>query len=198
MRQASTDAEACIPHACLTVVEVFLMSKVRTLALGALLAVGFAGVAAAQTPTAPRNRADSGQSRRGDRAGFRRGNEGFAFGRDLNLTDAQKAQIKAIRQKYQPQNEALRAQAKPFMEAARAARQKGDTAAVRSNMEKARQVMQGGQSIRAQETAEIRNILTADQRTKFDARQKEMADRRANGGHRRGGKRGAVAPAAKS
>src|SRR5438270_1895663 len=147
MARASTDAEACIPHACLTVVEVFLMSKVRTLALGALLAVGFAGVAAAQTATAPRSRADSGEFRRGERGGFRRGNEGFGFGRDLNLTDAQKAQIKAIRAKYQPQNEALRAKAKPFMEAARAARQKGDTAAFRSNMLQARQVMQGGQSV---------------------------------------------------
>jgi len=117
---------------------------------------------------------------------------------DLSLTDAQKAQIKAIRQKYQPQNEALRAQAKPFMDAARAARQKGDTAAVRSNMEKVRQVMQGGQSVRAQETAEIRNVLTAEQRTKFDARQKEMADRRANGGHKGWGRKGAGAPPAKS
>src|SRR5204863_986583 len=105
------------------------------------------------------------------------------------------AQIKAIRQKYQPQNEAARAQAKPFIDAARAARQKGDTAAFRSNMEKARQV---GQSVRTQETAEIRNVLTAEQRTKFDARQKEMADRRANGGHKGWGRKGAGAPPAKS
>jgi Spy/CpxP family protein refolding chaperone len=162
-------------------VEVFFMSKVRTLALGAMLAVGFAGVAAAQTPSAPRARADSGQFRRGDRAGFRRGNEGFAFGRDLNLTDAQKAQIKAIRTKYQPQNEALRAKSKPYMDAARAARAKGDTAAVRSNMLQARQVMQGGQSFHTQELAEIRAILTPDQQAKFDAHQKEAADRRAKG-----------------
>jgi Spy/CpxP family protein refolding chaperone len=111
-----------------------------------------------------------------------RGEEGFGLGRDLNLTDAQKAQIKAIHQKYQPQNQALRDQAKPFIDAARTARQNHDTAAVRSNMEKVRQVMQGGQSIRTQERAEIRGILTADQQVKFDAREKQMAERRAKGG----------------
>jgi Spy/CpxP family protein refolding chaperone len=66
------------------------MTTVRTLALGALMLVGVAGVSAAQTGT-PR-RPDAGEFRRGP--GGRGG-----FGRDLNLTDAQKAQIKAIRQK---------------------------------------------------------------------------------------------------
>lgn len=166
------------------------MSKVRTLALGALLAVGVAGVSAAQAPSAPRNRADSGSFRRADRAGFRRGNEGFAFGRDLDLTDAQKAQIKAIRQKYRPQNEALRAQAKPYVDAARAARQKGDTAAFRSNMLKARQIFEGGKTTRTQELAEIRAVLTPAQQAKWDARQKAAADHRGKGkkgwGHRKG------------
>ena len=166
----------------------------RTLALGALMLVGVAGVSAAQSTTVPQNKPDSGYYRRGHRGGGEmRGRE---FGRDLNLTDAQKAQIKTIREKYKPQNEALRAQAKPFMEAARAARQKGDTAAFRSNMEKARQVMQGGKSIRTQEMVEIRNILTPAQQAKFDAQQKAFAERRANGGKRGWGKKGA--PPAKS
>ena len=105
------------------------------------------------------------------RSGPGGGREGRGFGRDLNLTDAQKTQIKAIRQKYQPQNEALRARAKPFMDAARTARQKGDTAAFRSNMEKAHQVMQSG-SYHTQEQAEIRAILTPEQQAKFDAHAK--------------------------
>jgi len=166
------------------------MSSVRTLALGALMIVGVAGVSAAQSTTTPPTRAP----RSGQFQGRRGGGE---FGRDLNLTDAQKAQIKTIRAKYQPQNEALRAQAKPFMDAARAARQKGDTAAARSNMEKAHQVMQGGQSFRTQENAEIRAILTPDQQAKWDARQKNMAER-GKGGHKGWGKKGKTAPAAKS
>ena len=182
------------------------MSTVRTLALGALMIAGIAGVSEAQASSStPRTRADSGWHRRGPAgAGHARGERGgrgeFGFAKDLNLTDAQKAQIKAIRQKYQPQNQALRERAKPFMEAARAARQKGDTAAVRSNMLKAREVMQGGQSIHTQENAEIRNVLTADQRVKFDAWQKQMADRRAKDGVRGGkgfGRKGGAGRAGK-
>jgi protein CpxP len=165
------------------------MSSARTLALSALMLVGFAGVSAAQS-TVPQSRPDSGFHRRGPRAGgeMRGRKGGREFGADLNLTDAQKAQIKAIRQKYQPQAQALRTQAKPYMDAAKAARQKGDTAAFRSNMEKARQVMQNA-SFRAQETAEIRAVLTPEQQAKFDARQKAMADRKANGGKHGFGKR---------
>ena len=162
------------------------MSTIRTLALGALMVVGVAGVSAAQSTATPRTRPDAGSYRRGGPGG----REGQ--GRDLDLTKAQKAQIKAIREKYQPQNNALRAQAKPFMDAARAARQKGDTAAARSNMEKARQVMQGGQSYRTQERAEIRAILTPEQQAKFDAHDKDHA----KGGHKGWGHKGHGAPPA--
>jgi Spy/CpxP family protein refolding chaperone len=163
------------------------MSKVRILALGALMVVGVAGVSAAQSTTAPRTRAQSGSYRAGGREGF---------GRDLNLTEAQKTQIKAIRQKYQPQNAALRTQAKPYMDAARTARQKGDSATARTNMEKARQIMQGGQSYRTQEQAEIRAILTPDQQAKWDAHQKTAAEHRGKGG-KGWGRKGSGAPAAK-
>jgi Spy/CpxP family protein refolding chaperone len=166
------------------------MSSVRTLALGALMIVGVAGVSAAQSTTTPPS------PRAGTEMRGRRGPGGGEFGRDLNLTDAQKAQIKAIRQKYQPQNEALRAQAKPFMEAARAARQKGDSAAFRSNMEKARQLTQGA-SFRTQERAEIRAVLTPDQQAKFDAREKARGEH-GKGGRKGWDKKGQTAPQAKS
>jgi Spy/CpxP family protein refolding chaperone len=167
------------------------MSSVRTLALGALMIVGVAGVSAAQSTTPPTRVQRSGEMQ-GRRGGSRAG-----IGADLNLTDAQKAQIKTIRAKYQPQNEALRNQAKPFTDAARAAHQKGDSVAARTNMEKARQVMQGGQSFRTQENAEIRAILTPDQQAKWDARQKKMAEG-GKAGHKGWGKKGKTAPAAKS
>ena len=158
------------------------MSTVRSLALGAVMLVGVAGVSAAQSTATPRTRPDAGSYQRGERRGPG-GREGF--GRGLKLTDAQKAQIKAIRQKYQPQNDALRAQAKPFMDAARAARQKGDSAAFRTNMGKAHQIMQGA-SFRTQERAEIRAILTPEQQAKFDAHEKD----RAKGGHKGWGRKG--------
>lgn len=172
------------------------MSKVRALALAAVMVFGVAAVSAAQTPTKPGARADSGNHRRGPRPDgqLRRarggGREGRGFGRDLNLTDAQKAQIKTIRQKYQPQEQALRERAKPFMEAARTARQNRDSVAFKTNIEKAHQVMLSGQSFRTQEKAEIRAILTPEQRVKFDAHQKARAERRARGGDKGWGHRG--------
>jgi len=95
------------------------MSTVRTLALGALMVCSVAGVSAAQSSVTPKTPSDSGYHRRGPRPDgqFRKGpgggREGRGFGRDLNLTDAQKTQIKAIRTKYQPQNQALRDRSKP-------------------------------------------------------------------------------------
>jgi Spy/CpxP family protein refolding chaperone len=82
------------------------------------------------------------------------------------------------------------------MDAARAARQKGDTAAFRSNMEQARQVMQSGQSIHTQQQAEIRAVLTAEQQAKFDAQQKAASERRAKGGKKGWGRKGPGAPPA--
>lgn len=156
--------------------------SVRTLALGALMLVGAAGVAAAQSTATP-TRPDSGAYRRGPRAGgeFRARKGGRDFYADLKLTDAQKAQIKSIRAKYKTQFQSLRTQQKPLIDAARAARQKGDTATFRSDMQQARAL---SQPIQTQETNEIRNVLTPEQQTKFDARQKEMADRRAKMGER--------------
>jgi Spy/CpxP family protein refolding chaperone len=127
---------------------------------------------------------------RKDRSGKRGGRGGMALGRDLNLTETQRTQIQAIHTKYQPQHRALRDRAKPFLEAARTARQNWDSVAFRTNTERARQVMAGSATLRTQEQAEIRNLLTAEQRTKFDAHVKQMAERRSKmkseGGRRRG------------
>ena len=155
------------------------MSAIRNFALAAVAAAAIAGSAQAQSPTAtPGAKPVAGMRGRGRDHGKHMG----AF-KDLNLTDAQKAQMKAIHAKYQPQLKASREQAKPLMEAARAARQKGDTAAFRANIEKARQLSSG---IRTQEMNEIRAILTPDQRAKADA---AMAQRKQERGARKG-KRG--------
>ena len=164
------------------------MKNVRSLALGALLVVGVAAISEAQVSSTPRTSPDGGAYGRdrgdmGKRGGHARkggrGRGGFALGRDLNLTEAQRTQITAIHKKYQPQYQSLRERARPFNEAARTARQNWDSVAFRTNTERARQVLASGQTIRNQEMAEIRNVLTAEQRTKFDARQKEMGERRA-------------------
>lgn len=80
------------------------MSALRTLALAAAAAAALAGSAQAQTAT-PGNQPVAGHQ--GHAKG--RGGHMGPF-KDLKLTDAQKAQIKAIHAKYQPQLKASREQ----------------------------------------------------------------------------------------
>lgn len=176
------------------------MSTARTLALGALILVGVGAVSEAQVSPTPQPRSDTGSYRRGPgpegqrgrgarkARGGNRGGRDLGMARDLNLTETQRTQIRAIHQKYQPQHQALRERARPFHAAANTARQNWDSAGFRTNMERARQVMQGGQAIHNQQIAEVRAVLTADQRVKFDARQQQMTERRAKAGAKWGEK----------
>jgi len=153
------------------------MQRINAVALGAALLIGIAGVAGAQAQGTQPPVAGKVQGQRGLRAegrrGFRRGREfGGRLAKDLNLTDAQKSQMKAIHQKYRPQLEAIRDQYKSQFENIRSLRQKGDTAGARAAFAKIRGDIQSRSlAIRNQENADIRNILTADQRAKFDAAQ---------------------------
>jgi Spy/CpxP family protein refolding chaperone len=113
--------------------------------------------------------------------------------RDLNLTDAQRTQIRAIHDKYRPQFEAIRTSTRTQADNVRALRQKGDTAGARAARQKLHSDIEARVStIRKQELADVRNILTAEQRTKWDAaqaeRQKRIDEWQKNGGkfHRRG------------
>jgi Spy/CpxP family protein refolding chaperone len=177
------------------------MKRINVATLGVALLIGSAGVAVAQTPqtqtqkqgVSPRadRRGDGGFRRGGRHGGFRRGELGGRLVKDLNLTDAQKAQAKTIREKYRTQFQALRTQMKPQFESIRALRQKGDTAGVRAALQ--RQRTEFGprlQALQKQQETDFRNILTAEQRTKYDAakaaRQKRFEERQKNGGFNRG------------
>jgi Spy/CpxP family protein refolding chaperone len=177
------------------------MSKIRAAAMSAAAVFGLAVYAGAQVPAKADStwhrgarQAQAGEHGRGGhgRGQFaHRGGERH-FMKDLNLTDAQKTKVKAIHQKYRPQLEAMRKQAEPQFKAMRDARQKGDTSAAtrarfRTQME---QFRTRSQSIRQQEQNEIRGILTADQRTKWDAAQKKMNERQGKMKKKFGDRRG--------
>ena len=163
--------------------------KKTTLTLGLALAFAAAGTAAAQS-TQPRAKAEQGA--RGERGGrgqgeFRGrrgpGGPGGFLLRGITLTDAQKTQLKELRKAND--NKADREQFRTAMTEARALRQKGDTAAARAKMQ---QVRAAFDKDREQEIAAIRNILTAEQRTKFDANVAEAKQRQAQRGEGRGAK----------
>lgn len=166
------------------------MSRLNAAALGAALLIGMAGVAGAQTPggqapgvKAPGAKAPDGRGRGGVRGRGKDGRRGSdrELARELNLTVAQRTQIRAIREKYRPRFEAVRQQFKTRSDAAIALRQKGDTAGARAAFQRLRTDMQQRiQPIQQQEQAEIRNLLTAEQRVKFDATKQRMKERMEN------------------
>jgi Spy/CpxP family protein refolding chaperone len=133
------------------------MKAIRIATLAAALCVGMTSVAAAQGTEPPKQ--GQGEMRRG-------GGMGGMLLKDINLTDAQKAQVKTIREKYLPQQMELR-------KSAQAVGGPPDQA-TRDKM----------MALQNQQTAEIRAILTADQQVTFD---KNLADMKARMDARRNG-----------
>ena len=175
------------------------MTKINSTLFALVVAASatFAGTAGAQS-SAPangqrieRSKSDSGKwngERRGQRKGGKMG-PGRGALRGVNPTDAQKAQIKSIHEKYQTQFQSLRTAMKPAMDEAKAARQRGDTTAARAAFAKTQASRQQAQTLRTQEIAEIRAILTPAQQQTFDA---NVAEAKAQGDRMRGerGERG--------
>jgi Spy/CpxP family protein refolding chaperone len=131
------------------------MKAIRIATLAAALCVGMTTVAAAQgTP-----QQGQGEMRRG-------GGMGGMLLKDITLTDAQKAQVKTIRDKYVPQLQELR-------KSAQAVGGPPDEATRGKMMD-----------IQSKQAAEIRAILTADQQVQFD---KNLAEMKAHAAERRNG-----------
>jgi len=159
--------------------------------LAALLVFGAATAAAAQQtqPSTPRARGAYGKMGMGPGRGMRAGG---GLLRGITLSDAEKAKLKAVHEKYAPQMKTLRQQFKPQHDAMRAARQRGDTAAVRALLEKNGPAERDAfKRIADAQRNDLRAALSAENQTKFDTNsaemQKRMAKRAGNrGGHRPG------------
>jgi len=133
------------------------MKVIRIATLAAALCVGMTSIAAAQS-TEPQPQGQ-GEGRRG-------GGMGGMLLKDITLTDAQKAQVKTIREKYLPQQMELR-------KAAQAVGGPPDEATRTKMMD-----------LQTKQAAEIRAVLTADQQAQFDknlAEMKARMDARRNG-----------------
>jgi Spy/CpxP family protein refolding chaperone len=132
------------------------MKAIRTATLAIALCVGATSVAVAQGQNPPQGQ---GEMRRG-------GGMGGMLLKDINLTDAQKAQIKTIREKYAPQQMELR-------KSAQAVGGPPDEATRTKMMD-----------LQTKQAAEIRAVLTADQQATFD---KNLVDMKARMAERRNG-----------
>jgi len=152
------------------------MFSIRS-ALAAFLVLGGAAVVAqAQQPTTP---APQAHARKGMWGGPGRGGAGAdrALLRGITLSDAEKANLKAVHQKYAAQMKAINEQYKPQREQIRAARQRGDTAAVRSLMAQNTGERDQMRSVMTAERNDIRGALTPDNQAKFDANAANMKKR---------------------
>jgi protein CpxP len=176
------------------------MSRIRSMLLGLVVVVAAAGIAEAQAPQRdrePRARDDMGRGGKGRHAGDRR-MRGLLRG--INLTDAEKANLKAVGEKYRGQFETIRQSMRPDFEAARAARQRGDTAAARAALAGTADERAQLQALTERMRVDARAALAPEHRAQFDANVARMKERMANkrqgdglsgrrGGRREGGKR---------
>jgi protein CpxP len=169
------------------------MSKMRSMVMGLLVVAGVAGVAEAQAPQGDREPRARGEMRRGgkDRLGHR-AMRGLLRG--IDLTDAEKANLKTVGEKYRGQFETIRQSMRPDFEAARAARQRGDTAAARAAFARTADERAQLDALNERMRVDARAALTPEHRAQFDAnvaRMKERAANRRDGdgwGGRRGGR----------
>ena len=151
----------------------------KSMIMGLGLALSLAGVAAAQQSGTDAPRRDRGEGQQGPDGKFGRGGAHNLLLKDINLSDAQKTQLKQFHESQKTSMKANHEAMKKQWDEARAARQRGDTATARAIMERNRPAMEAA---RAQELATIRNILTADQRVQFDKNVAELKQREAERG----------------
>ena len=167
------------------------MSKIRSMVAGLLVVAGMAGVAGAQAPQPDRQQRPRGEMGRGgkDRHTGNRGLRGLLRG--IDLTTAEKASLKTVGEKYRGQFKTIRASMRPDVDAARAARQRGDTAAARAAFARTADERAQLQTLSERMRVDARAALTAEHRTQFDANVARIKERMANrrDGDGRGGRR---------
>jgi protein CpxP len=152
------------------------MINIRYALTGALLLMGSATLASAQQPTRPQGK----QVRHAPGTN----QLGAQLLKGITLSDAEKANVKAVQSKYASQMKALREQFKPQTQAARDARQRGDTAALRELWQKSAGQREQTKQLMLAERADLRGALTPANQTTFDANVAALDKRvaaRANG-----------------
>jgi Spy/CpxP family protein refolding chaperone len=149
------------------------MKHISSVLVAGLLVFGSAAVAAAQTaqvPQVPQTHAQHAGKRAGPGRGGR-GGEG-ALLRGIQLSAAEKANIKNVNAKYAPQLKALREQNKEQGKIAR-----GDTTAMRQRRQANAPNREAMRKIMLAERSDIRAALSPANQAKFDANAKQMEQR---------------------
>jgi hypothetical protein len=151
--------------------------NIRSTLAAAALVLGSAVVASAQQPTqAPAQRAQQRAARAEGHRGraVRPGALRHRLFKGIQLTDAEKTNVKNVQQKYASQMKAIREQLKPQLQAARQARQKGDTAALKAMWQKSSAQREQIKTLLESERNDLRAALTPEHQAAFDANVKQL------------------------
>ena len=161
------------------------MIRKHIVVLGAAIALFAASEATAQAPAQADSARRQGELRRGDRARGDRGKMRQAgirgLFRGIDLTQAQRDQMKTINEKYRAQFQTIRESLKPDLKAAHDARQRGDTVAARAAFERTKPARDRMQALMQQQRTEVRGLLTAAQQQTFDTNVARMKERMEKG-----------------
>jgi Spy/CpxP family protein refolding chaperone len=150
-------------------------SRVIGFVVASLVSVASLAQAQASAPSAPQQRHGAGPGVEG-----RRGHGGLFRG--IKLSDAEKGRVKQVHAKYGAESKSLRESMRPAMQDARAARQKGDTAAMRAAFDRTAGDRAKLRALMDREKAEIRTALAPENQRTFDANAKQLEQRRAEFG----------------
>lgn len=171
-----------------------------TIAIAALALALSAASAGAQVTTAPGtakagHERHEGKHKADRRVGRKQGGAIHrATLRGVELTDAQKQQLSALRTKFRADAQPIAARMRPAMTEARAARQKGDTTAARAALARTQADRAALEALHARQRTEMLAILTPEQRVKVEANVQQMRERhdgKAKGSKmKRGGRQG--------
>ncbi|HEY9225515.1 MAG TPA: Spy/CpxP family protein refolding chaperone [Gemmatimonadaceae bacterium] len=152
------------------------MKHIRV-SLAALLVIGGATVASAQQTQPPANghgaHGQFGRRAKGPGGPGLRG----ALMRGITLSDAEKANLKSVNERYASQMKALGEQYKPDHQAMRDARQRHDTAAVKALWEKAAPQREAMKSLLEAQRNDVRAALTPANQALFDANIAKVKER---------------------
>ena len=110
--------------------------------------------------------------------------------RGITLSDAEKTRVKAIHTRYAAEAKPLRDSLRPALQKVRAARQAGDSAAVKVALENATVEREKVQAVMERQRAEIRSALTPENQKSYDANAKTLEQRRAGWSKKGEGARG--------
>ncbi|HEX7051852.1 MAG TPA: Spy/CpxP family protein refolding chaperone [Longimicrobiales bacterium] len=161
------------------------MKKIRPTRLAFILALGATplALAACEETTAATTAPQDAPVPQLSRA---RGPGGPGLFRGIELSDEQRAQLRAVHDTFRAEFEAMHAELAPLRKQLAEARRSGDRERVRQLMADARAAREKAKPVHERMLAAMRAVLTPEQQAQFDANVARLQERHGRGARQRG------------